>query len=185
MSRSPIGVRSAELADAAFLAELWSALVRKAERQEHVADLEQTIKAAEASPEQRLVVAEYNECPAGAVLLRVGTVTPLNVEPAVEIIAPTVLPEFRRHGIGRTLMECGVAFAEDIGLPHVATGVDSGARDANRYMARLGLAAAVTYRFAPTGAVRARLATPGSSRRRSLVLTARRSMRRNERSDED
>ncbi len=46
--------------DALFLAELWSENLRRCDREEQVADLEQVIKEATASPEQRLLVAEHD-----------------------------------------------------------------------------------------------------------------------------
>ena len=55
MTRSLVTLRAAEISDAPFLAELWSGALRRAEPQEHVADLEQIIKTAATSPEQRLV----------------------------------------------------------------------------------------------------------------------------------
>ncbi|WP_245154993.1 GNAT family N-acetyltransferase [Nocardioides sp. 1609] len=187
MSRSLIAVRPATQTDAGFLTTLWCDALRRAEHHEHVADLEQVVKTAEASPEQRLLVAEYDGEPAGAVLLRIGTVTALNLELAVHVVSPTVAPAFRRHGVGRTLMECAAAFAEDAGVPHVCVGVASGSRDANRFMARLALGQVGTFRVAPTAAVRARIAaqrpTRASSsgaggRQLTRVLAARRSARR-------
>ena len=54
-------------------------------------------------------------------------------------------------------MEAAVAFAEELGIGHVGTAVNPGARDSNRFMARLGLGPAATLRVAPTGAVKGRL----------------------------
>ncbi len=185
VSRSLVTLRAAEPADAEFLALLWADALRRADHHEQVVDVEQVIKTACASPEERLVIAEYDGQPAGAVLLRIQTVTPLNLELAVQMLAPHVAPEFRRHGVGRTLMECAVAFAEESGIPQITVGVGSGSRDANRFMARLALGPLATFRSAPTSAVRARLTaqrpaatTSSSGRHLTRVLAARRSMRR-------
>lgn len=186
MTRSLVTLRAAEAADAPFLAELWSGSLRRAEPQELVADLEQVIKAATASPEQRLVVADYDGQRAGAVLVKLTTVTSLNLDPAVQVVAPHVAPAFRRHGIGRVLMECAVAFAEEAGAAQVCVGVTAGSRDGNRFMARLSLGPLATYRVAPVAAVRARLtaqrpahpSAAGDARQVTRVLAARRSMRR-------
>lgn len=185
-TRSMVTLRAAEASDAPFLAELWAVALRRADHDEHVADLEQVIKNAAASPEQRLVVAEYDGTPAGAVLLKITTVTPLNLDLSVQVLSPHVLPAFRRHGIGRMLMECAAAFAEEAGVPQICTAAASGSRDANRFMARLALAPLATYRVAPVSAVRARLTaqrptlatTPTGGRQLTRVLAARRSMRR-------
>ncbi len=188
MSRSLVTIRTAVPADAPFLAELWSAALRRGERHEQLADVEQVIRTADASPQQRLVVADYDGQPAGAVLLKLTTVTSLNLDPAVQVLSPHVAPAFRRHGIGRMLMECAATFAEEAGVPQVCTAVAAGSRDGNRFMARLALGPLATYRVAPVTAVRARLAAQrptalvtapsGSSRQLSKVLAARRSMRR-------
>jgi GNAT superfamily N-acetyltransferase len=140
----------------------------------------------EGNDDERIVVAEYDGRLAGAVHLRATTLTPLNLEPVVQAISPHVLPEFRRHGVGRALMDAAVAFAEERGIGHLATGAASGSRDANRFMARLSLGPHAVLRVAPTQAVKARLSAqrPGlgrtSGRQLPQVLAARRSMRRSQ-----
>ncbi|GEP37207.1 hypothetical protein NPS01_08700 [Nocardioides psychrotolerans] len=184
MSRSMVTLRCAEVDDARVLAELWVDALRRADDQDQVADLELVIKAAAESPEQRLLVADYDGELAGAIFLRVGTLSPINLEQTVQAISPHVFPRFRRHGIGRLLMESAVAFAEELGIGHVATAASSGSRDANRFMARLALGPHATVRVAPTQVVRAKLtaqrpAPPSTSGRQlTRVLAARRSMRR-------
>lgn len=184
-----VSLRCARPEDVQFLADLWADALRRADRQEQVADLEGVIKAAEDSAEQRLVVAEYDGEPAGAVYLTITTMGPLNLEPMVQAVSPHVLPAFRRHGVGRTLMEAAVAYAEEHGIAHIVTAATSGSRDANRYMARLGFSPHVTVRVAPTHVVRGKVEAqrPAAERiagRRQLgqLLAARRSMRRH---DED
>ncbi|CAN5501639.1 hypothetical protein BH11ACT8_BH11ACT8_35760 [soil metagenome] len=182
-----VTLRAAEATDAEFLTALWAEALRRCDHADQVADVETVIKAANASPEQRLVVAEYDAKPAGAVLLRVSTVSPLNLEPAVQVLSPHVAPDFRRHGVGRVLMESAVAFAEELGILNIATAVGTGSRESNRFMARLALGPHATMRLAPTAAVRARitaqrptLAASGNGRHLTRVLAARRSMRRSE-----
>lgn len=184
MSRSMVTLRCAEADDARVLAELWVDALRRADHQDQVADLELVIKAAAESPEQRLLVADYDGELAGAIFLRVDTLSPINLEQTVQAISPHVFAQFRRHGIGRLLMESAVAFAEELGIGHVATAASSGSRDANRFMARLALGPHATVRVAPTQVVRAKLtaqrpAPPSTSGRQiTRVLAARRSMRR-------
>ena len=180
-----VSLRRAEISDAPLLAELWGDVVRRADRQDQVADLERVIKAASASAEQRLVVADYDGQLAGAVLLRVSTLTPINLEPVVQAVSPHVFPQFRRHGLGRALMDSAVTFAEEIGVGHVATAALASSRDGNRFMARLALGPHAMTRVATTQGVRAKLtaqrpatATTGSGRHLTRVLAARRSMRR-------
>jgi ribosomal protein S18 acetylase RimI-like enzyme len=186
MSRSLVTMRVAELSDAPALAELWADALRRADQHDHVSDVELIIKGAGASSEQRVVVAEYDGALAGAVLVRVATLTPLNLEPTVQAVSPHVFPQFRRRGIGQALMESAVAYAEEIGVGHVATAAASASRDANRFMARLAFGPHATLRAAPTHVVRAKLTAqrPATAttngRQLTRVLAARRSMRRSQ-----
>lgn len=181
MSRYSLTHRVARPEDAPALAELWSDVVRRADRSEQVADLELVIKNAIASPEHRLVVVEYDHQVAGAVHLRLTTLSPINLEPCVRAIHPRVFDQFRRRGVGHTLMEAAASFAEENGILHVVAAVPHTSRDANRFMARIGLAPVALYRIAPTSVLRARV-TPQRNQLgvdgRGKVLAARRSLRR-------
>lgn len=184
MQQPRVRVRDAVPADADFLAELWSGELRRAEHREQVADLVAVVESARRSCDQRLAIAERAGEPVGAVLLRLGSVGPLNPEPVVQVLSPHVVPGRRRRGVGRLLMETALAFAEERGVPQVATAVEAGARDSNRFMARLALGPQATVRLGPTAAVRARLsaqrpqpATTGSRQSATRLLAARRSMR--------
>jgi GNAT superfamily N-acetyltransferase len=182
MHRNAIVTRSATREDAADLVELWSESLRRADRSEQIADLELVIKQAAATPDERLIVVECNGSFAGAVLLRLLTLSPLNLEPCVQSIQPRVLTRFARQGVGRALMEAAVAFAEENGVLVMSTTVPASDRDANRFMARLGFNSAYVWRVAPTGVLRSRLDPTPTPRRsntgRSRVLAARRSARR-------
>lgn len=178
MGRNSVTTRYAEHRDAGVLAELWSDALRRADRSEQAADLELVIKQAAATPNERFVVAELDGQVAGAVLLRLGTLSPLNLEPCVQTIQPRVLPAFGRHGVGRALMEAATSFAEESGVLLVSTVVSAQARDANRFMARLGLAPGATWRMAPTSVVRSRLTPASRGGSRSRVIAARRTARR-------
>ena len=184
MSRTPVTLRDAVVADARFLAELWHDSIRRADIADQVADLEVIVKNAVASAEQRLVIAEYDGERAGAVFVRLTTVTPLNLEPALQVLHPHVLPAFRRRGIGRALIDAAVLFAEERGIANVVTGAQSTSRDGNRFLARLAMSQHAVLRVAPTHAVRAKLNAqlPPAQRvqgyRPQRVLAVRRSMRR-------
>ena len=184
MMRSLVSLRTALPSDAPALAELWADVLRRADHAERVADLVTVIEAAAESPDDRLVVAEYDGELAGAVHLRCTTMSPINLEPLVQAISPHVFPQFRRRGVGRALMEAAVTYAEELGVGHVATAAAAGSRDANRFMARLALGPQAVFRVAATQVVRAKLtarrpAVAGSGGRPlSQVLAARRSMRR-------
>jgi predicted N-acetyltransferase YhbS len=104
----------------------------------------------------------------------------------VQIFSPAVLGGYRRKGVGHALMDAVIAFAEEAGVGHVAIPALSGSRDGNRFLARLALAPAATWRVAATATVRGKLtaqlppAQRVHERRTQLgqVLAARRSMRR-------
>lgn len=189
MSRYSLTTRIATRADAPVLAELWSDAVRRADPAEQVADLELIVKGSAASPEQRTVVVEYDGQVAGAVHLRITTLTPLNLEPCVQAIQPRVLPDLRGHGVGHALMDAAASYAEENGILHVVTAVPNSSREANRFMARLGLAPAVMYRIGPTAVLRSRVSRQRPQRgsdgahsgARSKVLATRRSLRRSSR----
>jgi ribosomal protein S18 acetylase RimI-like enzyme len=186
MSRMPITLRQATAGDVPFLVALWGEdVLRRTDREEQVTDLELVVKEALESAEQRLLLAEYDGEPAGAVLLRVTTLSPLNLEPSVQALAPHVAPSFRRRGIGKVLMDAAVTWAEELGIGHVATAAASSSRAGNRFMARLSLGPKAVLRSSPTHAVRAQLtalnpAAPRVAGRRPLnqVLVARRQMSR-------
>jgi GNAT superfamily N-acetyltransferase len=184
MSRIPVTLREAVVADAGFLTQLWHDSIRKADVAEQVADLEVIVKEAAESPEQRVLIAEYGGEPAGAVFVRLTTVTPLNLEPALQVLHPHVLPAFRRRGIGRALIDAALVFAEERGIAHVVTGAQAASRDGNRFLARLAMGQHAVLRLAPTHAVRAKLNAqlPATQRvqgyRPQRVLAVRRSMRR-------
>lgn len=183
MSRSPVTLRDATAADAPALAGLWEDVLRRADPREQQDDLLRVIGSVHPQDE-RLVVAEYDGRLAGAVFLRVASVTPLNLEPVVQAVSPHVLPEFRRRGVGRALMEAAATFAEERGIGHVGSGALSVSRDANRFLARLGLGPQAVLRVGPTASLRARLEAqkPGQSRaggrQIGQVLAIRRSQRK-------
>lgn len=178
----PLTLRSAESADIPALAELWSELVRGDDHTDPHGDM--AVLIAGQGEHNRVVVAEYDGVFAGAVLLTVTTISPLNLTPMVNIVSPTVVECYRRRGVGRSLIEAGVLFAEERDVTQVGTASVSTSRDANRFMARLGLATRASFRLAPTSTVRARITAmrPSMARpqRQQLghVLAARRSMRR-------
>lgn len=185
MTRSTITLRTAVPADAPVLAVLWADQLRKGDDTQRLADCLTAIDRAEAAADERLMVAVQDGEIAGAVYLVATTVSPLHLEPMVKSLAPTVLPQFARRGVGAALMDAAVTFAEERGIPNVAAAAAVGSRDGNRFLARLALTPVATLRIAPTNSVRARLMAlrpvgRGASSNRQLdrVLAARRILRR-------
>lgn len=184
MNRSLVSLRSVTPGDATHLAEVWTDVVRRVGPEDQALDMETVIAAVLASDQQRIVVAEYDGKFAGAVHLEHTTMSAVNLEPVVRALSPHVLAPYRRHGIGTALMESAVTWAEELGITHVATAAVAGSRDANRFMARIGLGPYAVLRVATTHAVRSRLsahrrpAGAGNGRQLTQVLAARRSLRR-------
>ena len=72
MSRSLVAMREATLADVEALAELWQPFLRRGAADEPLNDLATAIERLVDRPGERLVVAEYDGCFAGAVSSRPG-----------------------------------------------------------------------------------------------------------------
>jgi len=177
MSRTPVSLRDATLADAEMLADLWQPFLRRGANA-HLNDVATAIERLGDQPGERLVVAEYDGQFAGAAFLKAATYSPVNPEPVLQVHNAAVPPAYRRRGIGRSLVESAVTWAEELGIGHVATAASSASREANRFMARLALGPQAVLRMAPTPAVRAKLSArhPGA-RQVTQVLAVRRSLR--------
>jgi hypothetical protein len=103
----------------------------------------------------------------------------------VHSIAPCVASGFRRRGVGHTLMDAAVTYAEELGIGHVLTAAAYSSRSGNRFMARLALGPMAVLRVAATPTIRAKLTAqlpakirPAGARPMGQVLAARRSLRR-------
>ena len=167
MSRHLVTLRNAVPTDVEFLRELWCDVIRRADCSVQDEDLHTVIGAAGLTDDDRLVVAEYDGQPAGAIYLRATTVSPINLERVVQAVSPHVLPQFRRHGIGSALMDVAVTFAEERGIGHIGAAATSASRDSNRFFARLSMGPQAVFRVATTQAVRLKL----GARRTSLTHT--------------
>lgn len=202
MFRSPVQIRDAAPEDATALIGLWGSgpLVGRAPEREAVAaplgpspqdgplrDAESAIARAASDPDQRVLVATIDDQVAGAVSLSRGTFSPVHNESAIYVMHLQVAEEFRRHGVGHALMEATVTWAEEKDTTHVIAAAAVASRDANRFMARLGLGQIAVIRGTTTVALRSKLpveppavARVGTRTHRSVgtVLAQRRSMRR-------
>ncbi|HJQ00681.1 MAG TPA: GNAT family N-acetyltransferase [Jatrophihabitans sp.] len=103
---------------------------------------------------------------------RVGVLVPTT---ALYISHLLVAPSFRKRGAGRALLTGAVRHAEDREIDHVVVGVQSAARDANRYLARLGFAPLVVRRIASVPTLRRSLGIIDSIDR--VALRRRRTVR--------
>lgn len=185
MSRASVLLRTAVPTDAVVLRELWSDVLRPTTREDQVADVLTILEQAATDPDVRVVVAEIDGQVVGAVHLRAGVVSTLNLERMVQAFAPHVMPGHHRRGVGTALMEAAVSFAEERGVGLVGAAALSASRDANRFFARLSMGPVAVLRVASTAGLRQRL--PGvrptraagspSARHIDKVLAARRGRR--------
>lgn len=74
--------------------------------------------------------------------------------PVLHVSHLIVAPKFRKRGVARALLAAVVMLADERGIDHVLATAATGARDANRYLARLGFAPLVIRRVAPTSVLR-------------------------------
>ena len=127
--------------------------------------------------EVHILLARFEQRPAGFVLARCAPVSPLADSTALHIDQLYVTRELRRHGVGRALLSAVAGLAERGGVEQVISSVSPLARDTHRFFARLGFAPLVVRRVVPTAMLRRRLA--GESRRRAVddLLSRRRSLR--------
>lgn len=160
MSRYPVQVRDAVPEDAVALIEIWADFRRTgSDRNNPSAEAEAATALARvaADPDERFLVAVVEEKVVGAAhLLRAG-ISPLHTETAIHVTHLHVLGGYRRHGIGKALMEAAVSWAEEKDTPHLIAAASVSSRDANRFMARLGLSQLATVRGASVPALRAKM----------------------------
>ncbi len=193
MVRSAVNICDASPDDAEALVAVWGGLVGRTAEGEATPHAIQEAAAAiariAADPDQRLLVARIEDQVAGAVHLARAPLSPVHHDTAVYVMHLQVIESFRRHGVGRALMEATVTWAEEKDTAHVVAAAASASRDANRFMARLGLSQIAVVRGATVASLRAKLpvdppaaARVGTRSHRSVghVLAQRRSMRRSQ-----
>lgn len=160
MSRITVQVRDAVPEDAAALIEVWGDFRRaSSDRTSEVAHVEAANAVARiaADPDERLLVGLIDDkVVAAAHLLRAG-MSPIHTDTAVHITHLHVLGGHRRHGVGKALIEAAVSWAEEKDTTHLMAAASVHSRDANRFMARLGLSQIAIVRGANVKALRAKL----------------------------
>ena len=127
-------------------------------------------------------VVRFEGVAVGYLILTCGRLLPMVETSSVSIEHLFVLPEARRRGLARALLSTATSYAEQVGAEQVATSTPAGARESNRFFARLGFTPFVLRRVVSVPQLRRRLAAAtceeGSAARRvEDVLTKRRSLR--------
>ena len=161
MSRYPVQVREAVPEDAAALIEVWGDFRRSAADRVSPgaaqAEAASAVARIAADPDQRLLVGVLEDKVVGAAHLIRGGVSPIHTETAIHVTHLHVLGTHRRHGVGKALIEAAVTWAEEKDTNHLLAAASVHSRDANRFMARLGLSQIAVVRGASVPALRAKL----------------------------
>lgn len=181
--RSPIHVRDAVPADAGPLVEMWHEQIDDDTNRFSATDEDtagRCIARFALDPEERLVVAEVDGQIVGVAQLSREAVSPIHEETTVRVSHLFVRESNRRRGVGRVLLSAAAAWADEKESTHVLATVSASSRDANRFLARLGLGQVGNVRGVPVGAMRERLDQLGSrpSLRGQVAAVRRRTLRR-------
>ncbi len=193
MFRTAVSIHDAAPADAGSLVDVWGTPADRGHAADAVAHAAQEAAAAvariAADPDERLLVARFEDQVVGAVHLKRAPLSPVHSDMAIYVMHLQVMDSFRRRGVGRALIEASVCWAEEKDTEHVLAAAAVASRDANRFMARLGLQQIAVVRGATVPALRAKMpleppaaARVGTRSHRSVgqVLAMRRSQRRSQ-----
>jgi GNAT superfamily N-acetyltransferase len=158
-----IEVRDARVGDAGALVALWrelttAGLPSRLPAPPSTAAAEVAVSKHLDDPLGRLLVVELDGDIHGMAYLRRTAVSPLHEDTTVTVEYLHVSDSARRHGLGKALIAEAVTWAEHESCAHLAVVAPAIAREANRFLARLGLGQAGVLRFANTHTVRRRLA---------------------------
>ena len=161
MSRKPVHVRDAVPEDAPALLKVWaeirrSPLARVGAGPDEAEAANALARIAADSDERLLVGLIENDVVGVAHLLR-ASMSPIHAESAIHITHLHVVGGQRRHGVGKALIEAAVTWAEEKNTDYILAAASAHSRDANRFMARLGLSQIATVRGATVPALRARM----------------------------
>jgi GNAT superfamily N-acetyltransferase len=176
-----IAVRDAEPQDADALVALWTQMAEGHARllpPPSPGTARVAVDRLLAEPSARLVVGEMNGEVCAMAYLRRTPISPLHDEDTVTVEYLHVSDDARRHGVGKALIAEATAWADEKDSQHVAVLASVGEREANRFLARLGLGQAGVVRFASTHTIRRRLASDQSPNLLALLATRRTALAR-------
>lgn len=170
MARSDVSVRPACTADLPTLLELGDELRSQlvpsaslrgatgaAARQQLEARYAEALTAADRSLVVAVTQVDGVEEVLAMGLITLGSMNSLVDVPAVYLSNSVVADKHRRQGAGRALVAAACSYAEERGVEQLVVAVHPAARDANRFLARLGFAPVDVRRSAPVASVRRRL----------------------------
>lgn len=184
MSRCALEIRDARPEDVTGLLALWAHAGRNEPATPRpVEESTRALAQIAADPDERMLVGLLDDKIVAAVHLHRAPLSPLHTETAIHTSYLVVLPEHRRHGYARALLDAALIWAEEKDVSHITAITTSNSRDTNRFLARLGLGTVATIRIASTATMRRKLSpevTRARDPRRQLgrVLAQRRSIQR-------
>jgi GNAT superfamily N-acetyltransferase len=164
MSAVTVRTREATHDDVLAIGELWDELRRHGGRvgpfgpPASAVAIRERLEALRHDPAHRVVVAEIDEVVVGLAVLSRMPLTPISDVETVQISFMHVRDDRRRRGVGRAIVSAAAAFAADAAVDYVSVGVFPGARESNRFFARLGFSPLVMRRAIATSALKKRLA---------------------------
>jgi GNAT superfamily N-acetyltransferase len=164
MSAVTVRTREATHHDVLAIGELWDELRRHGGRvgpfgpPASAVAIRERVEALRHDPAHRVVVAEIDEVVVGLAVLSRMPLTPISDVETVQISFMHVRDDRRRRGVGRAIVSAAAAFAADAAVDYVSVGVFPGARESNRFFARLGFSPLVMRRAIATSALKKRLA---------------------------
>lgn len=184
MSRCALEIRDARPEDVTGLLDLWAHAGRNEPATPRpVEESTRALAQIAADPDERMLVGLLDDKIVAAVHLHRAPLSPLHTETAIHTSYLVVLPEHRRHGYARALLDAALVWAEEKDVTHITAITTSNSRDTNRFLARLGLGTVATIRIASTATMRRKL-SPEVTRARDprgqlgRVLAQRRSIQR-------
>lgn len=186
MSRTPVSIRMACPDDAAELIEVWTRSGGDLDRppasgscDARLSEATGSIARIAADPEQQLLVAELDGRMLGAMHLRRGPISPLQLAEIVHVSHLYVLPDLRRRGIASALLSAAARWAEEKDSSHLIAISPAQSRDAQRFLARLGFGQMAVVRAAEVPGLLARFSGSHPGRRQtSRLIAARRTLGR-------
>jgi N-acetylglutamate synthase-like GNAT family acetyltransferase len=165
VTRSHITVRPADESDLADVVALWSelklcgALTARLAALTEEQHIEDQVRRLILRPSCRVLLASVSGQVAGMAMLTLVPIGALSETLCLQVEYTVVAEQYRRRGVGRTLMASAAAYAEEVGAEQVTVSVSPLSREANRFFAQLGLVPLTVRRVAPAGALRRRIAT--------------------------
>jgi predicted N-acetyltransferase YhbS len=158
-----VTTRNATEADVMAIGELWGELRVRAGKvgpfgpPASEVSIRDRLDALRSDPTHRVVVAEVDGDVVGLAVMSALPVTPISDVESVQISFMHVRDDRRRRGVGRAIVGAAADFAAQIGAEYVTVGVFPGARESNRFFARLGFSPLVVRRAIATAALQRRL----------------------------